>query len=299
MVVPLPRAIAALAKRQKGYVANRQLRALGMTQKQIQGAIARGQLFPRYRGVYAVGHTALPPFADEMAAVLAIGADAFIARGSCAALYGFGRRWVGDVQITVVGRRVASRAGIKVHCVSELHPYDTTRRDGTPVITPARTLIDQAADERIADHELERQLEEAIIRELVTATKLRAALARAPGRPGTPRLAELIDTQPTAAITRSKRERRMLSLIRRAGLQPPQVNTKVGPFEVDFLWRDARLAVELDGHKFHRSRAKQERDARKDWYLQSVGLRPLRIPVRRFDRTPEAVLVQIVRALAA
>ena len=33
----------------------------------------------------------------------------------------------------------------------------------------------------------------------------------------------------------------------------PEVNAKVGPYTVDFLWRTQRLVVETDGYEFHSS----------------------------------------------
>ena len=57
-----------------------------------------------------------------------------------------------------------------------------------------------------------------------------------------------IQTEP--ALTRSEAERRFLELIRAAHLPEPEVNVRVGRWEVDFLWRDLRLIVEFDGYAF-------------------------------------------------
>ena len=45
-----------------------------------------------------------------------------------------------------------------------------------------------------------------------------------------------------------------LRICRRHGVPMPQVNAQVGPFTVDFLWREERLIVEVDGWKYHSSR---------------------------------------------
>ncbi len=39
----------------------------------------------------------------------------------------------------------------------------------------------------------------------------------------------------------------MLALCRRHRLPRPDVNAKIDRYEVDFLWRDQRLIVEVDG----------------------------------------------------
>jgi hypothetical protein len=42
---------------------------------------------------------------------------------------------------------------------------------------------------------------------------------------------------------------------RRHGVPDPEVNVRVGPYLVDFLWRRERLIVETDGYRFHRGAA--------------------------------------------
>ena len=48
--------------------------------------------------------------------------------------------------------------------------------------------------------------------------------------------------------TRSDLERRFLRLLRSNELPLPEVNTRVGPYEVDLLWRAERIIAELDGY---------------------------------------------------
>ena len=96
--------------------------------------------------------------------------------------------------------------------------------------------------------------------------------------------------------TRSDLERRFLRLCRDAGLPRPAVNVPVAGVEVDFLWPEARLVVELDGFEFHRERAAFERDRRRDAILQRAGYRVLRITHRRLTEEPEAVISDL-RAL--
>ena len=51
--------------------------------------------------------------------------------------------------------------------------------------------------------------------------------------------------------------------------------------EVDFVWRDRRLIVEVDGYAFHRSPAAFERDRERDVLLQTRGWRVLRFTWRQ------------------
>ena len=98
-------------------------------------------------------------------------------------------------------------------------------------------------------------------------------------------------------ITRSEAERRMLALIRAAGLPRPRVNTPLGPYEVDLHWPAERLVVEIDGYAFHSSRAAFERDRLRDADLQARGRRVLRITYRRLTTAPEAVVAALAAAL--
>jgi very-short-patch-repair endonuclease len=71
----------------------------------------------------------------------------------------------------------------------------------------------------------------------------------------------------------------------------------VGPFIVDFFCPSARLAVEVDGAS-HSLGDGEARDARRDSYLERVGLTVLRIPAAYVRDHLDAVLVEIERAAA-
>ena len=87
--------------------------------------------------------------------------------------------------------------------------------------------------------------------------------------------------------------------MRAAQLPMPDVNVRIGPIEVDFLWREERLIVEVDGFRFHASRAAFERDRLRDAELQASGFRVMRVTWRQLTRTREATLARIASALAA
>jgi len=122
---------------------------------------------------------------------------------------------------------------------------------------------------------------------------------RSRGRHGMPALEALLeDRSDEPPATRSELERRFLDLCRGARLPAPSVNVLVAGLEVDAVWREERLVVELDGHAFHGTRAAFERDRERDAALQLAGFRVLRITHRRLEREPHAV-IQTVRTLLA
>jgi very-short-patch-repair endonuclease len=98
---------------------------------------------------------------------------------------------------------------------------------------------------------------------------------------------------PEPDLTRSELERRFLRLCRFHSLPSPQVNARIGPFEVDFMWRDLSLIVETDGFRHHGSRAAFESDRARDAQLQALGYRVLRFTYRQVREAPEAVVASL------
>jgi very-short-patch-repair endonuclease len=87
----------------------------------------------------------------------------------------------------------------------------------------------------------------------------------------------------TKERTRSDLERRFLTLLRAHDLPLPDVNARLGPYTVDFLWRDQRLVVELDSYAYHSDRPTFTRDRARDRYLQARGLRTARVSEDELD----------------
>ena len=188
-------------------------------------------------------------------------------------------------------RHPVDRAGIRIHFSSDLPASDVTTRHGIPVTTPLRTLLDLAAVASAG--ELERAVQEAQVRGLVTADQLRR---RAVGVRGAPALRAALALEP--ALTRSEAERRLLTLIRAAGLPRPQTNVRIGPYEVDAVWAQPRVVVEVDGFAFHGTRSAFERDRRRDADLAARRYTVLRFTWRELTRRPEAVIARIAAVLA-
>jgi predicted transcriptional regulator of viral defense system len=144
---PPDRDIARLAETQHGVVAIWQLLALGMGRGAIKYKLGCGRLYQLYRGVYAVGHTALSLNGRLIAAVFSAGANAVLSHRSAALLWGLlnDSRPVTDVSTPDRGR--TSKEGVRVHRVRSLHADDVTVVDSIPVTSVARTLFDIARTE--------------------------------------------------------------------------------------------------------------------------------------------------------
>ena len=101
-----------------------------------------------------------------------------------------------------------------------------------------------------------------------------------------------------ADLTRSELEHRFLRLCRRHRIPAPEVNVRIGPFLVDFLWRDERLITETDGYRFHRGRVAFEADRARDVELKLLGYTVVRFTHRQVTDEP-AQVAQTLRVLLA
>lgn len=285
--------IAELAALQHGVVSARQLAALGVSRDAIKHRIAHGRLTRLHRGVYRVGPLG-NDFTGLMAAVLACGPAAVVSHHAAAGLHGLRPEWRGAIDVTVPHGQPRTRPGLRVHR-RPLPEEDRTEAGGIPVTTPARTIRDLAA--HATKRDLGRLIEEAQIQRMLDEASLTRAVSQARGLRGARALrAAAPRTDPS--ITRSEAERRLLELVRRSALPRPHTNARVKGYEVDALWRDQRLVVEVDGFAYHGGRAAFERDRRKDADLLAAGHRVLRVTWRQLADEPEAVVARIAAALA-
>jgi very-short-patch-repair endonuclease len=179
----------------------------------------------------------------------------------------------GQVDITVPGTGGRSRrSGIRVHRSTCLVLKAVTIRQGIPTTTPVRTILD-----------LRRALNREELQQVVARAEiLRLPIERLPGFLHEP--------------TRSLLERRFLRLCREYGFPKPEVNVKIGPYEVDFLWRDHLLAIETDGWETHRTRSAFELDRLRDAELKARGYEVVRFTYWRVTDDP-AYVAGVLRKL--
>lgn len=181
----------------------------------------------------------------------------------------------GPIDVLVPGNGGKKRReGIRLHRSLSLPPAAVTLRSGIPVTTPARTIAD-----------LRRTVAAPGKRGLVSPKELRRAIRQA-NVIGLP-----VGDDEMRDRTRSDLERDFLRLCRRQRLPPPEVNVRVGPYLVDFLWLDSRLVVETDGYASHRGRVAFEDDRERDLRLRAMGFEVVRLAGRQVTDEPERVAV--------
>ncbi|WP_041730445.1 DUF559 domain-containing protein [Conexibacter woesei] len=276
-------------------MSRRQLLGLGLTPKGIEVRLRARRLLPLHRGVYAVGHARLTRQGEWLAAVLAAGPGAALSHRSAAVLYKLlperGRR----IDVTSTRRR-ATTNWIETHQTSALPATDLTHRDGVPVTTVTRTLVDLA--DVLDAGELERAVNEADVERVLDVAALGAALRRAQGRRGggAERLRGVLAQHHGPVLLRSELERRFKALLVDHALPPAEHNVRVAGWEVDACWPAARLVVDLDSRRYHDTAAARARDARKQQELENAGWTVLRYRTRHLKGGAGATTAEELRA---
>jgi hypothetical protein len=291
--VQIDTVIAQIASGQNGNVTRVQLLAIGLTDANIKYRIKIGRLYPVYRGVYAVGRPPSTPIEKASAAVLACGDRAALSHASAMVLWGFWKYWEEPFEVSVAGDR--RTGGIRTHRVTGLLQRDVTTRHRIRVTSPARTLLDGAP--RTRPRSLTRYVNDARRAEILTVADLSDVVARFPLHPGAPLLARHARTKQNP--TRSGLEDDFLPFCERFGLPEPSINTIVHGYEVDALFVEEMVIVELDDPEYHRDIDTFESDRERDATMLAHGVPTVRITTERLKRTPDREATCLHGILAA
>jgi very-short-patch-repair endonuclease len=163
---------------------------------------------------------------------------------------------------------------MRVRSTLDLPQDQATIRDEIPVTTPTRTLVDLAGAAGRA--QLSRAIEAAEYRELLDVPSLLVVSA---GRSGAAVIRELVSEE--LPHTRSDFEAAFVDLCDRYGLPRPVMNAVIAGHEVDAVWPDHKLIVELDSWRHHGTRAAFERDRERDADLHAAGYVSQRLTYRQ------------------
>jgi hypothetical protein len=285
-----------VAGQQGGMVTRRQLRALRRTDARIDGMVQRGLLIcTRFHGVYRVAGAPVTPQTRIWTFVLATGAVASYL--TAAAQWGYPVPDDGLIHVTRHERaRYFTVPGLRIHR-TELAPPVITTRNGLPITTrtetlldclgwlalgPARTLLDRALQENWLSH-----------------TAIPSRLEQQPGRWGNRQLKRLHDDLIVGAEAES--ERRVLRILRSAGINGWVANFRIRldgkSFRLDIAFPQWKIAIEVEGWTWHRTRDRRDRDVTK---LNALTRNGWALVVLTYAHTddPEYVLAQIMTLLA-
>jgi very-short-patch-repair endonuclease len=236
-----------------------------------------------------------------LAAVLACGEGSVVSHGTAAFLLGLWRFQPDKVDVIAPCESGRAVAGVKRRFAAFPAVDERTVRDGVPVTTPARTIVDLAGVMR--QRSLSRTVEQAAVAGALDVGEIERILVRGRRR-GAPALRAILEDwrghRPQTRV-RSVLEAKLLRLLGHSKLPAPEVNKRVlvgaSSYEVDFIWQSRRLVVETDGERFHSGPASMRRDARRDADLGQAGYRVLRFGWDDVDGRPERTIAEIDRAL--
>jgi hypothetical protein len=286
--------LSRLATQQHGVVSTAQLLSLGYSRAAVQRAVAQGRLHRLHRAVYAVGHCDLDWNSRCLAAVLAC-APALASHASAGWLWELLKHKPETIDVTAATRR-HPKASVRLHH-ARLHERDQAEREGIPVTSLARTLLDLAAV--LPPDRFDRVLERAEELRLFDLRAVEELMTRVARHPGAGRLRRaIVAYRPRPAFTRSSLERRFLALVKAAGLPAPSMGFNYAGFELDAYWPGERFAVELDVYETHGTRVAFERDRARDEELKLAGVEVHRITGPHLDQEPDRVIERVRTLLA-
>lgn len=258
---------------------------LGLSEHQIRRLVAEGVLHREGRGVYAVGY---PRRDDEARAWRAVLGYPRTGLSFVAAAWAHGLRpeLPRTVHLSSLTRR-REVPGVRIHRVRVL---ELVKRRGLPCTTLAQTLLDCAAT--LPADQLTKLIHRA---EELRTFDLRPILPLLEARHGAPELRRALELHRAQAdFTHSELERRFRALIAASPLPRPQEQRLIGPYYVDAVYIEQRIAIELDGGT-HLTPSRHDADTRRDADLITWGWRPVRFTWRQVTQDPR----HVVRTIAA
>ena len=166
--------------------------------------------------------------------------------------------------------------------------------------TVPRTLLDLATV--VSKRQLERALNETEVLGLTDPLSVPDLLGRYPRRPGSAVLRELLrDEAALSGTTQNDFEEDFAALLDAYRLPLPRFNADVAVpgrhFNVDCLWRERRLIVELDGRAVHGTPRAFETDRERDRLLLADGWRVMRLTWRQLRDDGPAIAEDLRTAL--
>jgi len=254
--------VATRSRKQEGVITLDQALSAGLSKRQIEGRIGRGEWRRPYRAVFIDNSAPVTPMQAVTAASFA--SCGLASHRLCLWLWNVRQQTAPDaLEFSVPYDRNLHLAGVKVYRIKKMPP--ACRRGVVPVTSPMRGLLDTAA---VAPEIVQDAMVRAFSARLFTPNALESEMERASvkGKPGISALRAALKDLGVGRYTPSELERRARRLFRACGLPAPQIEVvfgKHGEYRLDFFWPEADLVVEVDGWSIHATPMARRRDFRK------------------------------------
>jgi hypothetical protein len=265
-------AIARIAVRQHGLLLRAQVLDLGLTDAMIEYRVRSGRWVRVCHGLYRLAGVAVTWRQRALAACLVAGQGAVVSHRSAAVLWGVSGFRPGPIEITVPDGRTTRSPLARVHRATEVC---RVVRDGVPRTSPARTIADLAVV--VGGDVLEEAVDDVLCRRLCRLDELSATAGRRGSRP----LRAVLEAWKGDGLPAGVAEMRVVRELLRADLPEPvrqyEIRDSHGGFvaRVDLAYPDWRLAIELDGFRWHAGRGPFRSDRLRRNRIEATGWRLL------------------------
>jgi very-short-patch-repair endonuclease len=281
-----------LLRRHDGVVTIGQAREIGLSQDAVERRVRSGHWRRCARGVFFVDDRPFTDAARIRAGVWSNGERA-TASGLAAAWWNELTRFSPEI-VEVTVPRVSNhvrRQGIRLRR-RDLALADVIERRGLRVTTLPLTVVEAAVRRgggpKLMDSALQRHTHLAA---------LWTAHLRNKGRHGSPAARRLLQAADDGA--RSAAERLLIQLLKQTGITGWKANQLVAGYEVDVVFRAAKVAIEVDGFAFHSDADAFHRDRKKQNAIALAGYQVLRFTWLDLTEYPERVIEEVKRAVCA
>jgi very-short-patch-repair endonuclease len=288
--------LAAVAHRQHGVFTRRQAVQAGYALGQIDHRVHVREWIAVDHGVYRAAETPSSWLQRLMAACLA--GPAVASHRAAAELWGFPGFGHGLIEVTALRHKRRKPSDVIWHETVRLDERQATVLEGVPVTRPLRTVIDLGAV--VDESALLIALDDVLRRRLASLPGLAEELDQwGERRRGSGRVRRAIALRVGQPVPESVLETEFEELVRREGLPTPSRQWRLRRPDgtllarVDFAYPAARLAIEIDGARYHD--ADHDRDRQND--IEAIGWGMLRFTARHIRHRPRHVATRIMSAL--
>ncbi len=306
--------LADLAARQYGLITLEQALVVGWTRAEIDRRLEERSWVAVRRGVFRSAASPVTWRQRALAACIDPGGALAVSHASAAYLHGLltGRPFVIDVLIPYGSSPHGLAKTVRTHRTRSTPNWrEIVTIEGVRTTCLARTLVDIAQTGGSVAHAV--PIAELLDRAMVAgrSDRARALLAAqvaqrcCQGRRGTTALRTALEPWSSDASNgarpQSVLEAQVLRAITRGRLPPPQLQYRLdlptGAVFLDFAWPDRRVALEVDGYRFHSGKATFDRDRVRGNALLLAGWNVLHTTSAQLDEDAGTLLAMLRSAL--
>jgi len=286
--------IVQVANKQGGVVRRDQAIDAGFTRHKIAQRVATGEWRLLPHGGYQL--LEMPGSTNRARAAASVLPNAVVSHFSAAAVLGISRVPTSTASVSVHSRTTHVFPGVEVFRNRDLAPMHITSRDGVPVTTVERTIVDLAA--KVRPKRLAWIVDELLAERRVSVDGVRDVLdaIACKGKPGVTSLRSVLDERSQGSVNLSVLERAGLDLLDESNisgfvLEYPIPWAKRRRFDVAFPRE--KVAIEWDSFRWHSQKDAFLSDRDRDRLALEHGWRVLRFTWQHVHETPNSVLESI------